>query len=130
MPSYLTFSGKAEIRTEYTFVYHSEAYNLFVELIIEPDCDSVSTLPYLTERKRGEIAGKILVSNTEEAAELLLGSNMARGLFEGKYPSIRGHAVVVIADFVAGYECDEALYPIEVVSTMDDWPRRPARYVE
>lgn len=119
LPSYLTFSGRANISVAYTFIYHSEAHKPFVELFVEPDPDALRMLPYLTERKKEELPEKILVSNTEEAAELLLGPEMTHGLLGGKYLSVHGHAVIVIGNFVAGYECDHPLFMTEVKGLLE-----------
>ena len=118
VPGYAYFSGKATIRAKYTFVFHPEDNKEFAGIVLEPDSESIEALPYLTERKTDEVPKKIVVSNTERAVELLLGSEKAEELRGSDYPSVNGDAVFVIDNFAAGFECDQAVFlaSVEVVT--------------
>jgi len=110
IPPFLFFSGKAEIRAKYTFSYLADAYKPYVELIIEPVNNSLNKLPFLVQRGRDEKPLKVSVFEVKKAAKLLLGTEMAEKIINGKHPSISGEANIIIYNFGAGYECDKAVY--------------------
>jgi len=112
LPS-ITFRGEQEISGTYQFNFSKEYVDSPTELYFYPSSTSKNELPYLTYRG-DEKAEEIYIKNTGEAANILLGSEMADKFMAGKIKHISGEAIILISDYFAGYECDAPLFMAEI----------------
>jgi hypothetical protein len=78
-----------------------------------PDCTTIGMLPHQTGPGLVE---ELLLTNSEQAATMLLGSEVAEKLLAKTLLSAKGDATVTIDDYRAAVECDHRWYMARLVA--------------
>jgi len=104
------FTGTVEISGRFSVGWVSPD---FLQVLFFPDAGSAAVLPHERRRRPVEV---LHVSNSEQAARLLLDAATAQKILAKELQTAQGAATVTIRDYETSVSCDTRGYSAELVA--------------